>query len=295
MIDYKQTILRCCFKNFFFDEATRRIKPQLYQGNLERLIETGRKECGYTRKLAIDLIQTTIDGLSNGTLNPLRVSNEAYCCLNDLPTFTIVKIHYNGPSLTLLYINSYWFCVLADEGHTLLPGDILQCFTYTFSVGEEAFFRVVRNGRQYPNEHQIMRLQNLNAIEIIELPDMQLAYSNTHPVVAKGEAKALVCQATQYGENFLFLPQHFTTDRRQALFEVDLSRMTFVLNRDFDQHLFSDDGDGYVGYIKEVCNYSIEEDVERRRITIEEGQFEYIPVNNCQYALKVTSKARITL
>lgn len=143
MIDYIQTIYRRFFRGFTFNAESRKIEPILSQQNVNSLIQLGMNECGYTESYALNLVTKTVANIYD-VFQFAHMDTVSSCRLSDLRYYSVVRVYYDGPTLTLLYLEGCRFCLLKDEFHTLEPGDILQCLSYTFSIGREAVFRVVR-------------------------------------------------------------------------------------------------------------------------------------------------------
>lgn len=298
MIDYEQTILQSLFRGFQFkdEKETRRLEPSFQQYVPDDLIQIGRDECGFTNNQAINYIQETVDGIYGDVLNLARFNNETSCRLSDLRPCSLIRIRHDGPTMTLLYLEDFTFCLLKAEGHILQPSDRMQCWTYTLSVGNEAVFCVIRNGRCYPDERHVLRIGCIEALEMFNPTYLSIPKGNVklkHAVV-NADSSIYSWQPIVLNEGYAFLPQHFTADNR-AMFDLDLKRMEFSLNRDFDLSLYQRTDSSYIDVVKTVCTYTEEPDLEKRRLTIIKGKLLPKEVNNNQYALLALSKAIITL
>lgn len=288
MIDYTQAIYRRLFQGFTFNEKSWKIEPLLSQQNVEGLIQLGKNEFGYTESYALNLITKTVAKISNifDFTNMISVDSLR---LADLRPYSIIRIHYDGPALTLLYLGGCQFCLLKDELHTLLPGDRLQCWTYSLILGGDATFRVSRNGHYYPDEQHVLKINHIECID--QLKPLYLPhFTNSSHNVAAGINAISAWQATDCDCGFAFLPQDLTTEST-ALFNIDLKRMTFSLNKDFEQSIYPN----YLDVVRTICDYKEEADIEKRRRTIREGKVVSIVCNANQYALQIKTKALITL
>lgn len=298
MIDYEQTILQSLFQGFQFkdEKENRRIEPSFQQYVPKELRQIGINECGFTENKAINYIQETLDGINGDVLNLDRFNNAISCRLSDIRPFSLIRIRHDGPTMTLLYLEDYKFCLLKAGGHTLRPGDRMQCWTYTLSVGSEAVFCVIRNGQCYPDERHVLRIGRIEALELFSPSYLSLPKGNVkvkHTVV-DAVSSIYSWQPVVFNDGYAFLPQQFTTDSR-AMYELDLKRMEFSLNKDFDQSLYQRTDSSYIDIVKTVCEYTEESDLEKRHQTITNGRLVPQAVNVNQYALLVQSKAIITL
>ena len=97
-----------------------------------------------------------------------------------------------------------------------------------------------------------------------------------------------------YNGGYAFLPQDFTTDKN-AMFAIDLRQKKFSLNKDFDLPRYNRHGTTYLDIVKTVCNYTVEEEIEKRLLTLSKGDLKAETVNGNQYAMRVVSKAKVTL
>ena len=287
MIDYEQVILRSLFKDFSFNEETRRIEPRVQRYVNDELVRKGIEECGFTREQAINYIQKTIDGISDVLLT--SADHDSMCRLSDLQSNSLIRIRHEGMTLTLLYLDGCNFCLLKDDTYVLQPGDHLQCWSYTLTVGDDVLFRVFRNGKCYPDDRHVVQISHIEAIERFR-PIYLPGYAVSNHTFATGIGCVCAWQAVQSNSGYVFISQDLTSDLK-ALFIINLRQMEFSLNKDFDQSLYPN----YFDVVIAVCNYTEEAEMEKRRHTILPGKLKPVPLNTNQYALLVCSKAVVTL
>lgn len=294
MTDYTQMILRSLFRDFIFDEKTRRIVIDFKSQIPSDLIEEGIRQYNYNWGQASDYVNRAIESIRD-VFDVSNINNHVSLRLSELRPFSLLRIRHEGIALTLLHLEDYRFCLLKDDWHVLRTGDLLHCWTYSLSEGGSTVFRVFRSGKCYPDDRHLLKIDCIEAIEECTPVYLPLSRNNnrTHNVVM---AKDIVFawEPRDYNGGYAFLPQDFTTDKN-AMFAIDLRQKKFSLNKGFDLSRYNRHGTTYLDIVKTVCYYTVEEEIEKRLLTLSKGDLKAETVNGNQYAMRVVSKAKVTL
>ena len=189
--DYTQTTLRSLFRDFIFDEKTRRIVIDFKSQIPPDLIEEGIRQYNYNWGQASDYVNRAIESIRD-VFDVSNINNHVSLRLSELRPFSLLRIRHEGIALTLLHLEDYRFCLLKDDWHVLRTGDLLHCWTYSLSEGGSTVFRVFRSGKCYPDDRHLLKIDCIEAIEsALRLLEHLYSAEEIADCLASGELAAL--------------------------------------------------------------------------------------------------------
>lgn len=185
-------------------------------------------------KALMPSIETLYDNLSSYEFNNLV---DQACCMvekqqtklviADVESGSLLRIELDSKHIvTLVYLGDYTFCVCKDSIHALMPMDVLQCVSLELHPGEDAYFRVLRNGVSFPDEKKLFRC---HILEIVISNNHVKGVAVIQPVqnVRCSELKIYAWQVNCHPLRFV---QSQLTNYHEALFGIDIKEKTFEVN-----------------------------------------------------------------
>lgn len=277
--DYiKEVLANVALKGFCFNEKGRVIpKFEIQEADYYSIKSFLGTVCG---KDATDLLNTVCK-----TYSGLITNYYADICMADINKGDLIKLTTaDKQNIVLLYLGDLKFTVCSDSCFTLKPFDTLLCVSLGVKLGNDAYFRVVRNKKYYPDSELLLCLK---CIQKIEVSNSRIKGNFTHFDCPKLEThKIIYANKSRKSLPYGFSVDDFTISE-SSVFKINLEQQTFVINAEYLDKNSIDDKT--MKDIEKVCY------IDKRKKTIEtlqEGSFYF---SDDMKDLIVSQKAKVYL
>lgn len=277
--DYiKEVLANVALKGFCFNEKGKVIpKFEIQEADYYSIKSFLGTVCG---KDATDLLNTVYK-----TYSGLITNCYADICMADINKGDLIKLTtLDKQNIVLLYLGDLKFTVCSDSCFTLKPFDTLLCISLGVKLGKDAYFRVVRNKKYYPDSERLLCLKCLQKIEVgnsrikgnfihVDCPKLE-----THKIIYANTSR----KSLPYGFNV----DNFTLSK-SSVFKINLEQQTFGINADYLDKISIDDKT--MNDIEKVCC------IDKRKKTIETLQEGSFYLSDDMKDLIVSQKAKVCL
>ena len=169
-------------------------------------------------------------------------SQEHYTrCVADISPGSIVEMRLStGQAIRMIYFGDLSFCVLSDDCNALHAFDMLKCLTLELRIGDKVYFRVVRNGRPFPDGNKLFCVEYLHKLSI--------CYSNVKGAHLPKISPPINTYKTVYAKKTLRNPPRFVVDdltlsSEDGPFKLEMDDYSFSVNLEYFETVASDNLD----------------------------------------------------
>ena len=214
---------------------------------------------------------------------------------NHLSLFEIEKgniitfIGAYGYALKIVNVGKNCFMCISDNTKVLRCGDILTSIGLGFGEGHKVLFSVKRNGHYYPSEKMLFRTPMIRSIYYLQ--DTHLDYMGQMPETEVKTIQRLYASCFEFRNNSAYISELNLTTEESLIFNIDLEKGTFSLNKSFRRDIYEKAGVNIIDDILRPVSFVKGSDINNVK-ELQDGTFRYDPKRRI---LKVESLMSIVL